>query len=151
MRKGLIISSLVLIALSLFGIIESSRLERTMKMGVGIAFFPLTMSIAIGVLAGILLFRIIKGKFPVKDKPIWEVGEGKRVAWLLLIFGMYILLIEPLGYVFATFLFFVTLVLFLGRGQVIKTIVTSAACTFLLYAIFRLWLKSPLPTGFLGI
>ncbi|MGC8811767.1 MAG: tripartite tricarboxylate transporter TctB family protein [bacterium] len=151
MKKGLIISSLALIGLSLFGIIESSRLERTMKMGVGIAFFPLTMSIAIGILSFILLWGIIKGKMPIKDKPLWEAGEGKRVWWVLIIFGMYVLLIEPIGYVLATFLFFVALVLFLGRGQIIKTIVTSAACTFLLYAIFRLWLKSPLPTSFLGI
>jgi hypothetical protein len=33
----------------------------------------------------------------------------------------------------------------------LKTLLTSAACTFFLYAIFRLWLKSPLPTGILGI
>lgn len=151
MRKGLIITCLVLISLSLFGIIESSRLERTMKMGVGIAFFPLTMSIFIGLLAFILLCGIIQGKFTVKDKPLWEVGEGKRVVWVLIIFGIYILLIELIGYVLATFLFFVALVLFLGRGQIIQTMVTGAACTFLLYAIFRLWLKSPLPTGFLGI
>lgn len=151
MRKGLLISSLVLIGLSLFGIIESSRLERTMKMGVGIAFFPLTMSIAIGILAFILLLGIIKGKLPVKDKPLWEVGEGKRVVWVLMILGVYVLSIEAIGYVLATFLFFVALVLFLSRGHIVKIIVTSAACTFLLYAIFRLWLKSPLPTGFLGI
>lgn len=151
MRKGLIISSLVLIGLSLFGIIESSRLERTMKMGVGIAFFPLTMSFAIGILAGILLFGIIKGKIPIKDKPLWESGDGKRVVWVLIILGMYVFLIEPIGYVLATFLFFVTLVFFFSRGQIIKTLVTSAACTFLLYAIFRLWLKSPLPAGLLGI
>lgn len=151
MRKGLIISSLVLIGLSLFGIIESSRLERTMKMGVGIAFFPLTMSIAIGILAFILLLGITKGKFPIKDKPLWEPGEGKRVFWVLIIFGVYILLIEPIGYVLATFSFFVSLILFFRGGQIIRTLVSSAACTFLLYAIFRLWLKSPLPTGILGI
>ena len=40
MRKGLITASIVLMGLSLYGIIESSRLERTMKMGVGIAFLP---------------------------------------------------------------------------------------------------------------
>ncbi len=151
MRKGLINSSLVLIGLSLFGIIESSRLERTMKMGVGIAFFPLTMSIIIGLLALVLLVGIVKGKLPIKDKPLWEKGEGKRIAWVLIIFGIYVFLIEPIGYVLATFLFFVALILFLGRGQIIKTVVTSAACTFLLYVIFRLWLKSPLPIGFLGI
>ncbi len=151
MRKGLIAASIFLMGLSLYGIIESSRLERTMQMGVGIAFFPLSMSIVIGILAAVLLIGILKGKVEIKDKPICEKGGAWRVVTVVAILLAYIILIEVIGYVPSTFLFFAATILFLGKGRILKTLLTSAACTFFLYAIFRLWLKSPLPTGFLGI
>jgi putative tricarboxylic transport membrane protein len=151
MRRGLITASVVLIGLSLYGIIESSRLERTMQMGVGIAFFPLSMSIVIGGLAAVLLAGILKGKAEIKDEPICEKGGAWRVVTVVAILMAYIILIEGIGYMPSTFLFFAATVLFLGKGRILKTLLTSAACTFFLYAIFRLWLKSPLPTGFLGI
>jgi hypothetical protein len=151
MRKGLIAASILLMGLSLYGIIESSRLERTMQMGVGIAFFPLSMSIGIGILAAVLLVGILKGKVEIKDEPICEKGGAWRVVTVVAILLAYIILIEEIGYLPSTFLFFAARVLFLGKGRTLKTLLTSAACTFFLYAIFRLWLKSPLPTGFLGM
>jgi len=151
MRKGLIAASIFLMGLSLYGVIESSRLERTMQMGVGIAFFPLSMSIGIGILAAVLLVGILKGKVKIKDEPICEKGGAWRVVTVVAILLAYIILIEGIGYVPSTFLFFAATVLFLGKGRILKTLLTSAACTFFLYAIFRVWLKSPLPTGFLGM
>ena len=52
MRKGLITACIVLIGLSIYGIIESSRLERTMQMGIGIGFLPFCMSLVIGAPGG---------------------------------------------------------------------------------------------------
>jgi len=151
MKKGMIAASILLMGLSLYGIIESSQLERTMQMGVGIAFFPLTMSIVIGGLAVILLVGILKGRIQVKDKPIFQEGGFPRVLTVVALLLGYLILIEGVGYVPSTFLFFAAVVFFLQRGRILNTLLTSAACTFFLYAIFRLWLKSPLPTGILGI
>jgi len=151
MRRGMITASLVLIGLALYGIVESSRLERTMQMGVGIAFFPLSMSLVIGILAVVLLVGILKGKVEIQDKAICEKGGARRVVTVVAILLAYIILIEIIGYVPSTFLFFFSMVLILQRGRILKTLLTSAACTFFLYAIFQLWLKSPLPTGFLGV
>jgi uncharacterized membrane protein len=151
MRRGLITASVVLIGLSLYGIIESSRLERTMQMGVGIAFFPLSMSIIIGGLATVLLVGALKGRIQVKEKRIFEEGGFPRVITVVGLLTGYLILIEGIGYVPSTFVFFAAMVFFLERGRILKTLLASAACTFFLYAIFRLWLKSPLPTGFLGI
>ena len=151
MKRGLITTSIVLMGISLFGIIESSRLERTMKMGVGIAFFPLSMSLVIGILAFVLLVGILKGKIQIKEKPIFQKGGVPRVLTVVGLLMGYLILIEGIGYVPSTFLFFAAMVFFVGQGRILKTLLTSAACTFILYAIFRLWLKSPLPTGVLGI
>ncbi len=151
MRRGLIAAAFFLMALSLFGIIESSRLERTMQMGVGIAFFPLVMSVAIGVLSVLLLVGIRKGRIQVKEKPIFEPGGAPRVMAVLAILAGYLVFTEILGYVGSTFLFFLAMIFFLGRGKILRTLLTSAGFTFFLYAIFRVWLKSPLPTGLLGM
>jgi putative tricarboxylic transport membrane protein len=151
MKKGLIITSVVLIGLALYGIIESSRLERTMEMGVGIAFFPLSMSLVIGILSVVLLVGILRGKEKIQDKAICEKGGAARVITVVAVLLAYIILIEAIGYVPSTFLFFFTMILILQKGRILKTFLTSAACTLFLYAIFQLWLKSPLPTGFLGI
>lgn len=151
MRKGLIITCIVLIGLSLYGIIESFRLERTMQLGVGIGFLPMSMSLVIGVLAIVLWMGVRSGRIEVKDGPICEKGGPLRVLLMVVFLGGYLILIDAVGYVPSTFLFFAATVLFLGKGKIVKTVLTSACFTFFLYAIFRLWLKSPLPTGFLGI
>jgi putative tricarboxylic transport membrane protein len=151
MKKGLIIASVVLLGMSLFGIIESSRLERTMQMGVGIAFFPLSMSLAIGILAVVLLVGVLRGKIKFKDRPICEKGGALRVVTVVAILLAYLILMEGIGYVPSTFLFFFATVFVLGKEGIGKILLTSAAFTFFLYVIFQLWLKSPLPTGVLGI
>ena len=151
MKKGLIVASMVLLALSLFGIVESSRLERTMQMGIGIGFLPFTMSLAMGVLSLILLVGVLRGKIKIKDEPICEKGGAVRVVTVVAILSAYIILVEGIGFVPSTFLFFCGTIFILGHRRIGKTLLTSAAFTLFLYAIFRVWLKSPLPTGFLGI
>jgi hypothetical protein len=151
MKKGLIAVSLILMGLALYGIIESSRLERTMKMGVGIGFLPFWMSVAIGSLALVLLVNILRGKIQVEDKPIFQKERVSRVTTLVVLLCGYLLLIEGIGYVPSTFLFFSATIFVLRRGRIVNTLLASGGFTLLLYAIFRLWLKSPLPTGFLGI
>jgi hypothetical protein len=151
MKKGLITVSLILMGLALYGIIESSRLERTMKMGVGIGFLPFWMSVTIGALALVLLVNIFRGKIQVADKPIFQKERVSRVTTLVVLLCGYLLLIEGIGYVPSTFLFFSATIFVLRRGRIVNTLLASGGFTLLLYAIFRLWLKSPLPTGFLGI
>ena len=151
MKKGLITVSLILMGLALYGIIESSRLERTMKMGVGIGFLPFWMSVTIGALALVLLVNIFRGKIQVEDKPIFQKERVSRVTTLVVLLCGYLLLIEGIGYVPSTFLFFSATIFVLRRGRIVNTLLASGGFTLLLYAIFRLWLKSPLPTGFLGI
>ena len=151
MKKGLIAVSLILMGLALYGIIESSRLERTMKMGVGIGFLPFWMSVTIGSLALVLLVNILQGKIQVADKPIFQKERVSRVSTLVVLLCGYLLLIEGVGYVPSTFLFFSATIFVLRRGRIVNTLLASGGFTLLLYAIFRLWLKSPLPTGFLGI
>ncbi|MCX5908554.1 MAG: hypothetical protein NTY64_15605, partial [Deltaproteobacteria bacterium] len=70
MKKGLIVSCSLLIALSIYGLIESARLERTMKMGIGIGFLPFVMSLAIGGLSIALLVGLLRGTVEIKNRPV---------------------------------------------------------------------------------
>jgi hypothetical protein len=151
MKKGLIVSCVILIALSAYGLIESSRLERTMKMGIGIGFLPFVMSLAIGGLSIALLVSILRGRAEIKDKPVFQPGGRSRVFVVVALLMGYLLLIDWTGYTLATFVYLAATIVFLRRERIFNAVLMSVGLTVFLYAIFRLWLKSPLPAGFLGI
>jgi hypothetical protein len=151
MKKGLIISCVILIALSAYGLIESSRLERTMKMGIGIGFLPFVMSLAIGGLSIALLVSILRGRAEIKNKPVFQPDGRSRVFVVVALLMGYLLLIDWIGYATSTFVYLAATIIFLRRERIFNAVLMSVGLTVFLYAIFRLWLKSPLPTGFLGI
>jgi hypothetical protein len=151
MKKGLIISCVILIALSAYGLIESSRLERTMKMGIGIGFLPFVMSLAIGGLSITLLVSILRGRAEIKNKPVFQPDGRSRVFVVVMLLMGYLILIDWIGYAPATFAYLAATIIFLRRERIFNAVLMSVGLTVFLYAIFRLWLKSPLPAGFLGI
>jgi len=150
MKKGIIIVCLVLMGVSVLGMVESSRLERTMKMGIGIGFLPFWMSAIIGALALALLVKVHRGKITYEDKPVFPQGGIPRVVSVAIALIAYIILIEVIGYVSSTFLFFVTTIFILQRSRVMIILFFGVVFTSLLYVIFKVWLKSPLPVGVLG-
>jgi hypothetical protein len=86
-----------------------------MQMGVE-SPFPLSMSIVIGGLAGILLVGILKGRIQVKEKPIFQEGGFPRVVTVVGLLLGYLVLIEESA-TSSTFLFFTATVFFLaGAG-----------------------------------
>jgi len=150
MKKGIIIVCVVLMGMSVLGMVESSRLERTMKMGIGIGFLPFWMSAIIGALALALLVKVRRGKISHEDRPFLPQGSIPRVVSLAIALITYIILIEVIGYVPSTFLFFLTTIFILQRSRVMMIMFFGAVFTSLLYVIFKIWLKSPLPAGILG-
>jgi putative tricarboxylic transport membrane protein len=151
MKKGLIAISIILMGFSLLGMIEASRLERTMKMGVGIGFLPFWMCAIIGGLACILLVKVLRGKISNADKPVFPEENMSRVLFMAILLLAYLAVFEIIGYVWATFLFFIAMILMLERTRIRGGVFYGAVFTSILYAIFKLWLKSPLPTGLFGI
>jgi len=151
MKKGFITASIVLIVMSIYIVIESSQLERTMKMGVGVGFLPFWMGVIIGTLALALLIFVLRGKIAFEDKPLFVKESLSRVVPLVTAMILYLIFIEIIGYTISSFLFLFATMLLLRRSGIINILISAAVFTAFLYAIFKLWLKSPLPTGFLGI
>ncbi len=105
MKKGLITVSIVLILMSIYIMIESSMLERTMKMGVGIGFLPFWVGALMGFLALMLLIMIFRGKIAFEDKPVFPKESVPRVISLVIGMILYLILIDIIGYAISTFLF----------------------------------------------
>ena len=151
MKKGLIGVSIVLIVMSIYVMVESSRFERTMKMGIGIGFLPFWMSAIIGFLALLLLINIFRGRITFEDKPVFPKENFFRMVSMVIALILYLISIDIIGYMISTFLFLFATIFILQRSRLIYVLFSAAVFTSILYGIFKLWLKSPLPTGLLGI
>ena len=151
MKKGLIMTSILLIVLSSLGMIESSKLERTMKVGMGAWFLPFWMSAIVGFLALMLLISALRGKTEPQKMQVFQKENLSRVIFMGIALALYIFLTNIIGYTVSTFLFLFASIFTLRRYRFTKILFSAALFTFILYAIFRLWLKTPLPTGFFGI
>ncbi|NWF56315.1 MAG: tripartite tricarboxylate transporter TctB family protein [Syntrophaceae bacterium] len=151
MKKGSILSSVVLMALAIYGMIEASSMERTMPMGIGVDFLPFWISAVIGLLAVLLLIQTLRGKSEDGSRPLFPRQSTLRVLFVLVILLLYISLMEIVGFLVSTLLFFLATLGFLQRSRALNLALFSVFSTLLLYALFKVLLKSPLPPGFLNL
>ena len=151
MKKGLIIVSIILMGMALLGMIEASRLERTMEMSIDVGFLPFWVCAFIGVLALILLISALRRKISEPAKPLFPRENIPRVLVVVIALLGYVILFETIGYVLSTFLFFLVTIYIMQRSRVKSILFFGALFTFVLFVIFKVWLKSPLPPGPFGI
>jgi putative tricarboxylic transport membrane protein len=112
----------------------------------GPGFFPFWGGLLLGACALILLARSLKSRE--------RLGSG-AIPWpaLIMVLGAllgYLLFLETLGFVIVTLLFLLALFCFAEIGW-IKHVAWSVIATSLVYALFKLWLKVPLPSGLFGL
>ena len=112
----------------------------------GPGFFPFWGGLLLGACALILLARSLKSRE--------RLGSG-AIPWpaLIMVLGAllgYLLFLETLGFVIVTLLFLLALFCFAEIGW-IKHVACSVIATSIVYALFKLWLKVPLPSGLFGL
>ena len=112
----------------------------------GPGFFPFWGGLLLGACALILLGRSLKSR---------ERLTSGAIPWpaLILVLGAllgYLLFLETLGFIIVTSLFLLALFCFAEIGW-IKHVGWSVIATSLVYALFKLWLKVPLPSGLFGL
>ncbi len=86
-------------------------------------------------------------------------AAGKPYPWgsfltLFILILVYLAALEPLGFYFTTFLFFVAVYFIVGRSELTgktagKRVLVSAAFTGVLYVLFKVLLVVQTPTGLL--
>jgi len=121
----------------------------------GTGFFPLALGLALMALAaghGVQLYRA-RPKTAVLETPAAPAapgGDGATRRVVLFVGGVIaaVALLQPLGYVFTSFLLMLVLLQILGLSRwysVSIALLSAAAC----YVVFVHWLKIPLPSGWL--
>ena len=145
MKKGNIISSVICILLGLFIIFETKDFPEGAAGVPGPAFFPRILAwVVIGLSILLIINTIVKRddrKITLLDKDSIKVYA--TIGFLL----AYLLLLNVLGFVFATPIFLFSLIFFYIRKNIVKNAIISVAVTFLIYGVFSTLLAVPLPQG----
>jgi putative tricarboxylic transport membrane protein len=119
----------------------------------GPRFFPLVASIGLIVLSLAFLARVTV--WPDAELGAHAAEEAAETDWIvpaLVAAGLiaYVVLIEPLGYVLASALFFPVVARVLGSRSPARDAAAGAALSVAVYLLFTRLLGVPLPPGLLG-
>lgn len=155
MKKGDRVFACMGLGLSLWLILESTRLVYRTAFAPGPGFHPFWLGIILGVLSISLLvqtFRVKKDAGDAgKEKPRLP-GKASlgRLGLILLITLAFAFLINTLGFVLAAFLFVASLLYILEGDGVLKSVFYGIVFSGSVFLIFQYWLEVNLPKGFLG-
>lgn len=154
MKKCELTSSLVWMSVGLFFCIGSIVLGLGRLHEPGPGFFPFIMS------ACLISFSLIHfmsslskvGQFSLAGgESFWPETDGiKRIVFTNVLLLMFVLALNYLGFVLTTLLFMFSLLKFVEPQKWFTIFYVTGLSTGLSYFIFQVWLKSNLPTGFLG-
>jgi len=148
MRKCDIISGLFLLAVALAICGGSSRLHVGTLTEPGAGFFPLVTGLALGIFSILILVEARKSsKEPIK---FWLPGANKKGIYLTFLFILfYALLLERLGFIGTTALFFFLVSRFVSGHRWATAIFFGLVTSLSTYVVFTILLRAPLPQGIL--
>ena len=112
----------------------------------GPGFLPLTIGTAFAIAA--LFMLIFPGSLPERVLPPERAGTVRIVTTILLL-GLAIALLDRLGFLVVATLMMLGLLLVLDRRP-IRDVILAPCAAVLVYVIFKVWLRVPLPAGMLS-
>ena len=118
--------------------------------GSGFMFFWVGI-IMIGLSLIILIKTIKKTAVAGELKILWTGIRLKKVVSILIALLLYAFFFVPLGFILSTILLLIFLFKAVEPQRWSWAILGAIISTLAIYGLFHLWLKSPLPKGFLGI
>ena len=117
----------------------------------GPGFMPFLSGSLLGILGLILLIytTLSKGLWEeeVKDRKIKVKGNWKIFLLTLVALFAYVILLEPLGFILATFLFLFSTFKITEQKKWLVPLVFSVSTVILSYILFSVWLKCQFPRG----
>jgi putative tricarboxylic transport membrane protein len=141
------VSGLVIAGIGFAVCILARSLPAQTGFGLGPAFLPFWTGIVLAVCGLWLCAR------PTPDPEVsWPASRGfARAASGFIILLLYALALQPLGYLISTAVFLVIAILLLEPVRPTRALVVGIASAAILFLIFRVWLRIPLPGGVLGL
>jgi putative tricarboxylic transport membrane protein len=140
----------------------------TLKQQLGPDGFPKAIGLGLLILSSIYAFQQFHGSAKAREKEaeiekraaiigaeskIEGKADLKTMGFMLIVMLLYAVLFEYLGYALATFLAFMSGVLYLDRRHITRDAIIAVIASFVLQYIFSSWLRVQLPVGplsFLG-
>jgi hypothetical protein len=152
MRRPYQIFGVVLILAAGFLVRESLRLRYYTPLGPGPGFFPLWLSIFLGILGAAMLWRATFGAPEAMPADFYPDRHGtlRAGAVVAALLGVLVLM-EPLGFRLVMLGFYLVLLTALGRRHPLVTGIIALGGSFGVYHAFVRWLAVPLPVGLLGL
>jgi hypothetical protein len=140
------IAALVLLVFVAGFLWEASRYPFGSPGSPGPGFLPVTLGVAFAALSLVLLLR--PGSPPESVLPPDRAATLRIVATVVVI-GLAIVLLDRLGFLVTGTLLMLALLLTLDRRPVLAVVMAPIAVV-LVYAVFKVWLRVPLPAGVLS-
>lgn len=113
-------------------------------------FAPIWVGIAGVILSGLMLFGIgTQGYADESSMP--NRSEAFRVGTTVLGLLVFVTIAPLLGMIPTALIFMIFMLLVVLRRSPVASIATAVGTTMLVYGIFVVWLKVPLPVGIFGI
>jgi putative tricarboxylic transport membrane protein len=148
MRKYDIISGLFLLAIALAICGGSFQLHVGTLTSPGAGFFPLVTGLTLGIFSILILVEARKSaKETVK---FWAPKANKKGIYLTFLFILvYALLLERLGFIGTTVLFFLLVSRFVSGHRWATAVFFALVTSLATYFVFTILLHAPLPQGIL--
>jgi len=146
MKRYDTISGLFLFALSIAICVGSYQLNIGTLTSPGSGFFPLMTGIGLGFFSILILIGAIKSK--KEEVRFWALNANKKEIYLT--FGLilfYALLLEQLGFIATSFIFFFLISRFVFYFKWMTSMFFAITTSFGTYIVFTILLHAPLPKG----
>ena len=152
MRKGNYVLAALCIAASVLIIAISSTYPTAKAYGTGVpgpGLWPMAISIVLLVCSVLLVYRT--KKIPAgEDQPIDMFGPGPKRAYIAMaILIVYVLVLEPLGFLIATTILETIFIKWFSKKNIVVSLLIAVVATGVVYAVFQYVLN--VPVGSFGL
>jgi len=154
MKRYVRIDGLVWVVLGILMCIGAIKLKLGTFRTPGPGFLPFLSGVLLGIFGLILSFpatfaRLGERKEAKDEEPsvVWNWKKLINPFLALLILFVYILLLEPLGFIFTTFICMLFLFKLSEPKKWFKPLILSVSTSILSYLIFSVWLQCQFPKG----
>ena len=152
MKKANLVSAIVGMAFSATAYILTLSFKQFKNVPVGPEFFPRYLATGLFICSAVLLIQAIRAN-PKKDKKaptISPLDKGmQRLFAGIAIIIVYALFWEPVGFIIATPLAMVGMMILLGYRKYMMMIIFSLGTTVVVFGAFKVFLNVDMPLGLL--
>ncbi len=152
MKRADKISGVILMVLFLLIFYQSTKLDMMHRNAPGLGFFPFWLSL-FALLASAAIVVSAFRRPASQDRPVpWPKGVGlRRIGFTFMFFLIYAYLVTIVGFILSTAAYMLAMSRLLGSRRWASSLAVSGLTAAGLFLVFKVWLKTDLPTGVLGI